>query len=38
MALESSAEQVPSSPGASTDWQKLEYHISIRYGNPCSDS
>ena len=38
MALESSPEQVPSSPGALENLQKLEYHKSIRYGNPCSGS
>ena len=38
MALESRAEQAPSSPRASADWQNLEYHKSIRCGNPCSGS
>ena len=38
MALDSSTKQVSSSPKALTDWQKLEYHKSICYGNPCSSS
>ena len=38
MTLESSAEKFPSSPRAPADWQKLEYHKIICYGNPCSGS
>ena len=38
MALESSAEQVLSSPRALENWRKLKYHKSIRCGYPCFGS